>query len=131
MYMRQGISRRPSVLQLRSDKRRFPPYGLKGGHTGSPSLNILNPGPNQQILPTLAQSRIGHEEVIRHEMAGGGGRGDPLQREPQAVLDDVLNRRMSVDAARESYGVVLSDDGATIDESATAALRAQTSAHGS
>ena len=116
---------RPGVLQLRSDKRKFPPYGLQGGHSGSPSLNILNPGENQSILPTLAQSQIGHGEVIRHEMAGGGGWGDPLKREPQAVLDDLLDGRISPQAARDHYGVVISDSGTQVDITATETFRAK------
>ncbi len=113
----------PGVLQLRSDKRKHPPYGLQGGESGAPSLNILNPGSNQKILPTLAQARIGHGEVIRHEMAGGGGWGNPLSREPQAVLNDVLDGRVSVSAAKERYGVVLSSDGTDVDLPATKRLR--------
>ncbi|MDH3305980.1 MAG: hydantoinase B/oxoprolinase family protein [Acidimicrobiia bacterium] len=112
------------VLQLRSDKRKFPPHGLHGGSSGSPSMNILNPGPNQRLLPTLAQDHIGAGESIRHEMAGGGGWGDPMQRDPGAVLADVLDNRVSVEAARTSYGVVLSESGTLVDLTATNHLRA-------
>ena len=84
-----------ATLQLRSDKRKFPPYGLQGGSTGSPSLNILNPGADETLLPTLAQVRLERGGVIRHEMAGGGGWGDPLTRDPTAVLEDVLDGRIS------------------------------------
>ncbi|GIT58833.1 MAG: hypothetical protein Ct9H300mP19_07810 [Dehalococcoidia bacterium] len=47
-----------ATLQLRSDKRKFPPYGLQGGSSGSPSMNILNPGHEEKILPTLAQVEL-------------------------------------------------------------------------
>lgn len=114
----------PGTLQLRSDKRKFPPYGLQGGGTGSPSLNILNPGPNEKLLPTLAQAHIGHGEVIRHEMAGGGGWGDPLKRDPAAVLEDVIDERVSIKAAQAKYGVVLSANDTEVDHSATEQLRA-------
>ncbi len=117
----------PGVLQLRSDKRKFPPYGLQGGKSGAPSQNILNPGPDQEVLPTLAQSHIGKGEVIRHEMAGGGGWGDPLKRDPQAVLDDLLDGRISIQDARDSYGVVVSDDGTRVDLPGTESLRAELS----
>jgi N-methylhydantoinase B len=115
----------PGILQLRSDKRLFPPYGLQGGSAGSPSLNILNPGSQQKLLPTLAQDQIGHGEVFRHEMAGGGGWGDPLKRDPAAVLKDVIDGRVSVKAARNDYGVVLTAQGTAVDEFATEAIRSQ------
>ena len=44
--------------------------------------------------------------MFRHVLAGGGGWGDPLERDPQAVLRDVRNEFVSVEAAREDYGVV-------------------------
>lgn len=113
----------PGTLQLRSDKRKFPPYGLQGGLSGSPSLNILNPGPDQKLLPTLAQVQIGHGGAIRHEMAGGGGWGDPLKRDPAAVLNDVVDDRVSIEAARSRYGVVFSNDGTEVDRTATDQLR--------
>jgi len=114
-----------ATLQLRSDKRKFPPYGLQGGSTGSPSLNILNPGPNERLLPTLAQVELGKNEVIRHEMAGGGGWGNPLDRDPAAVLEDVIDGRVSVKAARDEYGVVLAERSSEVNEVATAKLRTE------
>ena len=115
------------VLQLRSDKRKYPPYGLQGGKSGSPSMNILNPGPNQRILPTLAQTNIDHGEAFRHEMAGGGGWGDPLKRLPGAVLDDVLDGRVSTEAARALYGVILTANDQKVDQDATRKLRTELS----
>ena len=64
------------------------------------------------------------ETVIRAETTGGGGFGDPLDREPERVLADVLNHYVSRKGAREDYGVVITDDDA-VDAEATAALRAE------
>ena len=61
-------------------------------------------------------------DVYVHRTAGGGGWGDPLVREPDAVAADVANEKVSVDAARERYGVVILPDG-TVDVAATRALR--------
>ena len=63
-------------------------------------------------------------EVIYHRQAGGGGWGDPLERDPEAVARDVGNDKVSLAAARDQYGVVL-DESLTVDREATAALRAQ------
>jgi N-methylhydantoinase B len=56
---------------------------------------------------------------------GGGGYGDPLDRDPALVLDDVFGRKVSLTAAREEYGVVLATGLDHVDEAATAALRLQ------
>ena len=45
-------------LQIRSDKRDFPPYGLNGGKPGTPSANVLNPGPAERLLPTIGLTPI-------------------------------------------------------------------------
>ena len=58
------------------------------------------------------------------ETAGGGGWGNPLERDPAQVRNDVIDGLLSVDAARDDYGVVLRHEG-TVDDAATAALRAQ------
>ncbi len=60
-------------------------------------------------------------EVIRIRTTGGGGWGDPLERDPSAVVLDVLEGKVSSAAARREYGVVLDDDGYDVD--ATEALR--------
>ena len=65
---------------------------------------------------------------VMYDYGGGGGWGDPLDREPQAVLDDVLDEYVSVEGARRDYGVVLTgsleDLTLAIDTDATKRLRA-------
>ena len=111
------------VLQLRSDKRLFPPYGLHGGKPGSPSWNILNPGPEQELLPAMGVTNMKRGDLIRHVMAGGGGWGDPLERDPEMVLADFLNEKLTVGHARDEYGVVIDEDGPRVDQAATERLR--------
>jgi N-methylhydantoinase B len=62
-------------------------------------------------------------ERIYHRQAGGGGWGDPLKRDPEAVARDVQNDKVSPEAARELYGVVLDAETFTVDQAATQALR--------
>jgi N-methylhydantoinase B len=62
-------------------------------------------------------------DVYVHRTAGGGGWGDPLERDPAAVAHDVANDKVSADAARELYGVALGADG-SVDDGGTQALRA-------
>ena len=65
-------------------------------------------------------------DIVRYVTPGGGGYGDPLRRDPQAVLADVRNGWVSVGAAQREYGVVVveREDDFIIDEAATAELRA-------
>ncbi|MAG36771.1 MAG: hypothetical protein CL878_11100 [Dehalococcoidia bacterium] len=108
-----------AILQIRSDKRRFPPYGLQGGRQGTASWNILNPGEKESILPTLSNSRLTRDDVLRHIMAGGGGWGDPLDRDPELVQADVWNEKISIGYARREYGVIIDPDSLQVDRIAT------------
>jgi N-methylhydantoinase B len=112
-----------AVLQVRSDRRDFRPFGLYGGGPGRPSMNYLNPERNPAPLPSKLTMTIKEGELFRHEVAGGGGWGDPLERDPTLVLKDVLNEFVSLRSARAEYGVVLADKPLAVDRPATAALR--------
>jgi N-methylhydantoinase B len=68
--------------------------------------------------------RVPATTTLRIVNAGGGGYGDPLERDPERVLDDVRNELVSREAARAHYGVVLRDGMLELDEAATAELRA-------
>jgi N-methylhydantoinase B len=118
-----------AILNVRSDKRRYPPHGLFGGKEGSPSINLINPGPDQRVLPVLMTEveKLRGGDVYRHIMSGGGGFGDPHEREPARVLEDVLDEKMTPAHAEQAYGVVLATgpDGLAVDEVATAARRRQ------
>jgi N-methylhydantoinase B len=111
------------VLQVRSDRRRFRPYGLYGGAPGQPSMNYLNPQAENRPLPSKLTMTIRHGDVFRHEVAGAGGWGDPLRRDPEMVLRDVRNELVSPAAARRDYGVVLAGTPLAIDAAATRQLR--------
>ncbi len=112
------------LLNIRSDKRDHPPHGLFGGHPGAPSLNRVRrrDGATQDLATLLAAPipfRAG--DVFHHEMASGGGRGDPFARDPAAVLEDVLDGKVTTAHAEAAYGVVIRDD--AIDATATARRR--------
>lgn len=115
-----------AVCTLRSDRRAHRPYGINGGQPGGPSSNLLcGADGSERILPTMPMSAIPlrRGDRFRHISAGGGGYGDPLEREPQAVLQDVLEEKVSVAAAAREYGVVLNAALTAVDDAATAALR--------
>ena len=114
-----------AVLTMRSDRRRHLPYGLAGGYPGTPSWNIINPGAEQRILPAMPMEaiRLAKGDVFCHISAGGGGHGSPLEREPEQVLEDVLEERLSAEYARRVYGVVIDPASMVVDPDATDKLR--------
>jgi N-methylhydantoinase B len=113
------------ILQVRSDRRERRPYGLYGGGPGKPSMNYLNPDRENQLLPSKLTITIRRGDVLRHEVAGAGGWGDPLERDTEMVLRDVRNGFVSAAAARQDYGVVVLETPWRVDEAATVAARAE------
>jgi N-methylhydantoinase B len=63
-------------------------------------------------------------DVFRHVSAGGGGYGDPFERDPLLVLADVVEDKVSIEAARRDYGVIIDPATLALDATATARLRA-------
>ncbi len=88
-----------------------------------PSMNYLNPDRNPEPLPSKLTMTMRRGDLFRHEVAGGGGWGDPLDRDPALVLRDVRNDFVSPHQAREDYGVVLTGEPPVVDAAATDALR--------
>ena len=109
---------------------KYPMPGICGGEPGAPNRMVIRYGSDNEFVVrhTADWEPISAGERIMYDYGGGGGWGNPLDREPQAVLDDVLDEYVSVTGAERDYGVVftgsLDDLTLAIDVSATAALRA-------
>ena len=112
------------TLQLRTDRRRHLPYGLAGGRPGTPSDNVLNPDGERRQLPSKCTLEIRQGDVFRHLLAGAGGWGNPLERDPELVLKDVLEEKLSADYARREYGVAIDVAARKVLAEDTATLRA-------
>jgi N-methylhydantoinase B len=112
-----------ATLTIRTDRRDHPPYGLAGGEPGAPSANVVASGGETRELPTMPMEAhaLARGDSFTHVSAGGGGFGVAFERDPTAVLEDVLDGKVSVAAARERYGVVVVDG--ELDATATAELR--------
>ena len=124
-YVREyALLAEQATLTIRTDRRDHPPYGLAGGGHGAPSTNVIASNGEARELPTMPMEAhtLARGDTFTHVSAGGGGFGDPFERDPAAVLEDVLDGKVSVPAARERYGVVVT--GASVDERATRELRA-------
>jgi N-methylhydantoinase B len=113
------------TLQVRSDRRTIRPYGLYGGYPGKPSRNYLNPDHENQPLESKVTMTIKRGDVFSHEVAGAGGWGDPLERDPTAVLNDVRNELISLAVAAQEYGVVIDTHNWKVDDAATQRTRAE------
>jgi N-methylhydantoinase B len=115
---------------------KYPMPGIAGGRSGAPNrLTLRCGGAHSQVVETTA-FYVEHQPGERYEYryGGGGGWGNPLEREPQKVLDDVLDEYVSIEGARRDYGVVLTGSlqelDLAVDLPATQALRAQMQADG-
>jgi N-methylhydantoinase B len=109
-----------AAMTLRSDRRNHRPYGFAEGEPGASSGNLINPGSmDETVLPPMPMEAVALRagDVFRHASAGGGGVGDPLTREPSAVLEDVLDEKVTVAHAQAAYGVILVEG--VVDEAAT------------
>jgi N-methylhydantoinase B len=110
-----------------ADRSILSPYGVAGGKAALPYRAIVNPGtPDERHLPGLIDDlplRAG--DVLRLMTTGGGGWGDPLDRETDMVLLDVIQGKVSRGSAREDYGVMLLGEGddTAVDEEATVEIR--------
>ena len=96
--------------------------GIAGGDDGSPDRCLLGDR-EVEVSPSVASFLLETGERLVYEFGGGGGWGEPLDRDPAAVLDDVWDEYVSIDGALRDYGVVitgsLDDLTVSIDEAAT------------
>ncbi len=129
-----GIERELEILQDNvlytglGDRHKFHPWGLAGGQAGGSGAFYRVRAKDGSV------TRMGHKttslplekgDIIRVVTPGAGGYGNPLRRPAEAVLKDVMEKKVSVQAAETVYGVVIHAQGVnyTIDEQATQALR--------
>jgi N-methylhydantoinase B len=128
---RGGLGYRKEIRVLRdasflsvADRSILSCWGLKGGRAGKPFRVTVDPGgPNEHQLEGLVDDEpIPAGTLVRIDTTGGGGWGDPLDREPDLVALDVAQGKVSAESAHDDYGVLLGDDG-TVDADATGRRR--------
>ena len=104
-------------------KTKTRPWGMAGGHTGENCHVILRPGTDHEQTTGMVYEAMAPGEVLVNCSGGGGGWGNPLNRDPEKVLNDVRNEYISLTNAERDYGVVIDPDTLTVEAAATAALR--------
>jgi N-methylhydantoinase B len=113
-YLKEFRVLRDSSFLCVADRAILSCWGLRGGKAGAVFRVTVDPGgPGERVLPGLVDDEpIPAGALVRIETTGGGGWGDPLEREPELVALDALQGKISARAAREDYGVVLEADSA-------------------
>ncbi|WP_370158899.1 hydantoinase B/oxoprolinase family protein [Salipiger bermudensis] len=105
------------------DRSFFRPWGTDGGRAAGLADMVVNPGtPDARRMGSKDTAILQPGDVLEVRSAGGGGRGNPLEREPWRVARDVARGYVSPEAAERDYGVILKDG--EVDEAATEAARA-------
>ncbi len=106
--LREYLMLEDARLSLRCAKHLFPPSGIDGGYPGRPGMVFVNPGSGtEQKLPGRCEYPLKKGDILRFERTGGGGFGNPLEREPAKVLHDVEDGYLSIERAFDDYGVVI------------------------
>jgi len=110
---------------VRSDRMRYPPPGIMRGEAGTSGSYSVNLGSSDEILLPSKKTAVPLTagDVITERTSGGGGFGNPFERDPQLVLEDVLDHKVSPEMAAQVYGVVVIAETGTVDQKGTARLR--------
>ncbi|MBC7343553.1 MAG: hydantoinase B/oxoprolinase family protein [Clostridia bacterium] len=121
------LTRGEARLTALGDRERFPAWGLFGGGSADKQGLVLNYGKdNQKNISLKAVGYVIREgDEVTVFGGAGGGYGDPLERDPEAVLEDVREEYVSIQHAAEAYGVIIDPDTMTVNVPATNRLRAE------
>ncbi|MFV2044592.1 MAG: hydantoinase B/oxoprolinase family protein [Anaerolineales bacterium] len=115
-----------ALFSWTSQKTKIPPQGFFKGKPGQVGRWIVRnvDGEESELKHAIGTMELGYGDAVTCLMAGGGGYGDPLLRDPEAVYRDVVRGFVSLQNARDDYGVVISgSEPYSIDRAATEALR--------
>jgi N-methylhydantoinase B len=125
--LREYVNLADARFSIRSSKHVIPPLGAQAGSPGRTGDLTINPGTSEEKhLPTrYADYPLKSGDVFRLESPGGGGLGNPFEREPAQVLADVTQGYVSPERAASEYGVAIVKQGRNwhIDKPKTAKLR--------
>jgi N-methylhydantoinase B len=98
-------------------------WGVFGGEPGRRARYVVNPGPDETVLDSKVTVQLRPGDLVSYETPGGGGYGPPAERDPELVLRDVRDGKVSLERARSVYGVAIDAAAWQVDVAATASLR--------
>jgi N-methylhydantoinase B len=120
-----------TTFTILADRDKAGPWGLHGGRAGERAEYFLNPDtPGERRLSSKVTVELQPGDVISYRTCGGGGFGPPREREPELVLRDVREGKISVERARAAYGVAVDPIAWVVNTAATATLRGVPGADG-
>jgi len=94
------------IVTSTAGRHAFPAWGLHGGRDGSTNhVDVVTANGDVTRFGKVARHPLAAGDLVRVVTATGGGYGDPLERDPEAVANDVRNGYVTVDEARDQYGV--------------------------
>jgi N-methylhydantoinase B len=114
-----------TVARVRFDRTKRPPWGLFGGQSPSPPHATLVSNGHERDLPGNSTVVVNGGDRLATQWCGAGGYGDPLERDPERVLADVIEEKVSAGRARDVYGVVIDRVSCAVDVEATQRRRAE------
>jgi N-methylhydantoinase B len=119
------LTRGVAKLTALGDREKYPPWGLFGGRKGGQQLLILNEGNDKEENLTLRAFGFELQEgnSVTIHSGGGGGYGNPFERDPELVARDVRMGYVTVDGALKDYGVVVDDKTFAVDVRNTQKIR--------
>jgi N-methylhydantoinase B len=114
----------PGTISIHDDRWFVPPWGVNGGEPGKRAQKILERADGTQIIigNKVEDVEVETDDRLHFITWGGGGWGDPLERDPALVAKEIVQGLVTADGAK-AYGVVIAGDGA-VDVAATEKLRA-------
>lgn len=125
-WMQRQCTTDPVINFIQVQACRRPLMGFAGGKPGAGNYVVVDyKGLHEEVVNVAKDNYLQQKgEIVFAQSEGGGGWGDPLEREEMAVLDDVLDEYVSLEAAERDYGVVIDPNKLEIDYDATGSLRA-------
>jgi len=111
------------VLTMLADRVKFPPWGLFGGASGKAARYLVVADGKETAIPSKGTTRVKGGSIMRVETCGGGGYGPPEERDPEAVLRDVIEGKVSARRASKEYKVSIDPKTGLVDLGKTRRLR--------
>ncbi|MCW3994194.1 MAG: hydantoinase B/oxoprolinase family protein, partial [Candidatus Bathyarchaeota archaeon] len=115
-----------ATLSVLAERTKISPWGLYGGKNGAKGeYYIVKPNGKRIKLKSKCTVKVGKGDIFVVKTPGGGGYGNPLERQPEIVHRDVINGLVSLEAAKKDYGVAIDPVTMKINWKSTQLLRAK------